>query len=90
MDIYCPKCGEPWDNDTLHDVAEETDSTYAKVSAEFRKIGCEAIGSKHGEMLIDNGTSEALSALYDICGDDMDGAASLMDDFRFAGMLDLP
>jgi hypothetical protein len=23
MDIICPKCGEPWDHDSLHDVAQE-------------------------------------------------------------------
>lgn len=23
MDIYCPTCGEPWDIDSLHDVATE-------------------------------------------------------------------
>ena len=29
MDIYCRKCGEPWDNDELHEQAAENGSTYA-------------------------------------------------------------
>lgn len=32
MDLYCAKCGEPWDNDTFHDVADENGSTYAEVA----------------------------------------------------------
>lgn len=47
MDIYCPVCGEPWDNESLHEevalrnqVGEDT--SYAVVSAEFRRDGCKA------------------------------------------------
>jgi predicted nucleic acid-binding Zn ribbon protein len=28
MDINCPKCGEAWDMDELHDIAEENDTVF--------------------------------------------------------------
>ena len=28
MDLYCPRCGEPWDNDTFHDVAQQNAEEY--------------------------------------------------------------
>lgn len=89
MDVYCPKCSEPFDLDEFHDIADEQDSTYAKVTAAFRLNGCEAIGSRHGNMepqrdkTYDLTPAEASSALYDLLGDDMDGAAAMLDDMGF-------
>lgn len=40
MDIYCPRCAEPWDNDEMHYTAEEFETTYEKVKAAFRSVGC--------------------------------------------------
>ena len=77
MDLLCPKCREPWENDYIHDHAAEVGSTYAKVSADFRIRGCEAFGERHGEMTAD----PAIAELYDLLGDDMDGAASMFEDF---------
>jgi hypothetical protein len=93
MDIYCPikGCNEPWDNDTLHEVAEETGKTYEEVAAQFRRIGCEALwNSKHNVTEEEQRDShhgltagEAAAALYDILGDDMDGVAAMLEDMRF-------
>ena len=73
MDILCPICAEPVDNDELHSYAKEIESTYHAVAADYRKRGCKAIGMKHST---NSRSAEAARAcvVYDILGDDMDGA----------------
>lgn len=118
MDLYCPKCGEPWDFDSLHDEAQARyaipyyvegtknknpaydedayQAIYRQVSAKFRTNGCEALSTafdiSHGSPDPDDAErdrtygltrAEAASALYDILGDDMDGAAAMLDDMSF-------
>ena len=73
MDILCPICAEPVDNDELHIYAKEIESTYRAVAADYRKRGCTAIGMKHNA----NSSSpmaETARVVYDTLGDDMDGA----------------
>ncbi len=73
MDILCPICAEPVDNDELHIYAKEIESTYRAVAADYRKRGCKAIGMKHNA----NSSSpmaETARVVYDTLGDDMDGA----------------
>lgn len=78
MDLYCPKCAEPWDNDSLHDAAKENGTSYKVVANVFRSEGCVALGSKHGE-----GTAPAgIAVLYELLGDDMDGAAAEFEDLH--------
>ena len=93
MDILCPKCAEPWDMDTLHEVAEEEGTTYEAVSARFRTEGCKALGTSHNVISADNDPEEAdrrqlgamvADAMYDALGDDLDGAAAMLEDFGFA------
>ena len=90
MDIYCPKCGEPWDNDELHEVVSErhangdTNATYNAVAREFRGKGCEVFGCSHGEY---SEAAQFAAVAYDLLGDDMDGAASMMDDAYYFGLL---
>jgi hypothetical protein len=97
MDLICPIDREPWDNDSLHEevaarIAEgKWDTTYRDVAAAFRSRGCKALETAFGPQVCepDNSlTSAAASAMYDLLGDDMDGAASMMDDFDYLGMLD--
>lgn len=96
MDLYCPICLEPWDNDTLHDVADEAAfdndterDSYAKVAALFRTKGCGVAffgtGYQHGhcrppEPQDDGFERSAVGIIYELLGDDMDGAASMMED----------
>lgn len=77
MDLYCSKCSEPVDNDYFHDRADEIGSTYREVAADFRVRGCEALGWSHGE----GAANPYADALYDLLGDDMDGAAAMMEDY---------
>ena len=83
MDVFCRNCGEPVDTDEFHSIAEEQGSTYSNVAADFRKRGCVAVyGGKCSP--VDPGDSESLSMaeragiVYDMLGDDMDGAASML------------
>lgn len=89
MDIYCVKCGEPWEIDYLHDVADELGSTFNAVRQGFSRRGCEALGASHGDMG-QIGATRALyaSALFDLMGDDIDGIASELDDAMALGFLD--
>lgn len=98
MDVLCPSCTEPWDNDTLHDEAEARAeagmprATYAEVAADFRRLGCRALtGLDVGASWCEPQNSlksEGLSVIAELMGDDMDGYASLVEDFEWAGMFD--
>jgi hypothetical protein len=80
MDIKCPICREPWDNDTIHDYAGETGSTYAEVSKLFRTKGCGVAFDDWGITCEKSQGSEILSELADLLGDDLDGYASMVED----------
>lgn len=89
MDLYCCKCGEPVEHDMLHDVAKATGNTYAEVASDYRVNGCTALGMTHNRPREDRDEvfnltpQEASAALYDMLGDDMDGAAAMMEDMGF-------
>lgn len=118
MDVYCPKCGEPWENDTIHDRVvelglaepfylpstdrfsiqreknpaydtEKSQAAYRKLAAEFRSKGCVVLGGTCSEPsgARDNvyglTAQDAAAALYDVLGDDMDGAASILADMGY-------
>ena len=91
MDIYCRDCGEPWDNDCLHDVAKELGTTYSKVATNFSRIGCKAlISDEYGQMTFckPDRKASARGVLADILGDDMDGYSATLEDMEYMGMLD--
>lgn len=86
MDLYCPKCNEPCDVYEFHDVANEQGKTYEEVSRGFRSDGCSSLGwSCSGSISADRGMK--LEALYDLLGDDVDGAAALIEDFEYVGLI---
>lgn len=99
MDIICPKCAEPWDNDSIHEEVDnrrddgDTTADYYKIAAEFRRKGCQtftyAWDGDCGNQLTDRQAFRAQLAgvAYDMLGDDMDGAASLLDDYFWAHKL---
>lgn len=97
MDIYCKWCEEPWDMYEAHDIAKATDRSYKQVMASFRSIGCAAFSEGMvGIVAIDKNCVDddaevnvGLQSIYDHAGDDMDGAASDIEDFRYMEMLDL-
>lgn len=93
MDIYCSLCGEPWDNDCLHEEADATGRSYTEVSRDFRIKGCSALAVEYGGQCSAPSTrtdrtfgltaQDAAGALYDILGDDMDGASAMLEDMGF-------
>jgi len=89
MDIYCPKCAEPWDIDSLHDAAKEFSCTYDEVWKQFKQSGCSALGSKCNIKDDEPRSLKAMAsgALMDIMGDDMDGVAATLEDFDYIGLL---
>lgn len=86
MDVYCPKrgCNEPVDQDYFHDVADMNETSYREVARDFQQRGCEALGETHN-VGNDDGRGEVMSAMFDLLGDDIDGAAAMMEDFEYMG-----
>ena len=93
MDIRCPICSEPWDLDTLHDEVTERfddqarsetpyEDLFGQVRRDFSRQGCEALGSRHAQTTADPIVSE----IYALMGDDLDGAASLLEDAEALGL----
>lgn len=88
FDIPCPRCGEPWDNDSLHEIAEREgevyenvpyDAIFSRVQADFRRRGCEIFDvshNTHGNRQV----AEATSMLMDIMPDDFDGVVAMLQD----------
>jgi hypothetical protein len=94
MDIYCGRCGEPWDIESLHEESDYRRSegepvTVARVRADFAARGCVAFSfATDTECELDTGNVRAMAsgALMDLLGDDIDGVAALLDDAEALGM----
>ena len=88
VDIYCVKCGEPWELDTFHDVADERGVTFSVAVEEFQRAGCVATGWVSGCERATGGAAAAragaMSVLCELLGDDVDGIASEMADWDAA------
>ena len=94
-DVLCPKCREPWELDSIHNRTEElypelakTDYqlAFSKAYSQFRAQGCEFFGTS---CYMPQKRSAALDAIYEIIGDDVDGAISEIQDYEyFFGGLD--
>jgi hypothetical protein len=81
MDIKCHKCREPWDMDSLHDlVSEGTYPNFDEAYEAFKQNGCEVFGTSHGE-LMSPGEQDMYAELAFTLGDDVDGLASMLEDF---------
>lgn len=87
MDINCPKCAEPIDNEEFHYVAEAEGITYNEVVRGFRKIGCPMVNMQCNEETLGSFKSQAASAMFELMGDDADGVSAMMDDFEYMGMI---
>ena len=87
MDIYCRKCGEPWDNDELHEVAEEHGRTYDEVRELFARNGCAVFDTKCYVLEGDEVSvvGEAFAILAEL--GDWDGAMSEVADLRDLGVI---
>jgi hypothetical protein len=86
MDIYCPRCSEPWDVYELHTAVEEGYAAdYDDARSQFYSVGCGVLFG--GPPCRENRTlkSEASLVLADVLGGDLDGVAALLEDFEYEG-----
>ena len=76
-DLHCTKCGEPWELDCISEPGE-----YGLTVKGSRIVSCSACAwhAERGNLLA--GTAAAAAAMHDILGDDIDGVASMMQDYR--------
>jgi hypothetical protein len=90
MDVYCRNCGEPWENETLHEVAEEMGKTYSQVAKAFSTKGCKAFDGSDYETshCTADSRANARGAIADLLGDDMDGMSAMLEDLEYMGLLD--
>lgn len=80
MDIPCTICGEPFDMDELHYIAEETNTTHDQVREQFYRDGCRIVMGS-ATRCTPTGNSSARFELADILGSDIDGYAAMTEDF---------
>lgn len=85
MNLYCTKCGEPWERDSFHEVANDTGREFGAVRRQFTAVGCSALsGVYFGDVRCnpngDRRRADLSGVLFDLLGDDVDGVASFLDD----------
>ena len=82
MDLLCMRCGEPWDRLSLEDEFNPVEKRQFLAG-----VCCPACkGVQDAEEFADRGdrtafAREAQAAIIDALGDDLDGAAAMMEDF---------
>lgn len=74
MDIYCPRCGEPWELDYVNHEMTRTERADLLAGR-----GCSR-ECRNGPAQ-DSRRSMIAASVLEACGDDLDGAAALMEDF---------
>lgn len=88
MDIYCPVCGEPWELECFHDVADEKQIAFSQACRDFRRDGCVSTGwvrkceRPSFEDAWSRAMADAAATLFEVLGDDVDGVASMLEDFE--------
>ena len=89
MDIRCPKCGEPWDIDSLHDEADYLGETFQVVKTRFFAEGCGEVFGVSGCSTSKNPAAASVASLaHELMGDDIDGIASMLEDAEWMGLID--
>lgn len=76
-DVHCTKCGEPWDMDCLHEPEE-----YGLTLRGRMIVACSACAwhASQGFPMLD--AAALTGALHDVMGDDVDGVAAMLQDWR--------
>lgn len=71
MDIFCPKCGEPWD------IAELVEANIS--IRRFRRDGCSVFNTRCNTVRNEE-IAEKSAIIFDLLGEDLDGIASMSQD----------
>ena len=75
MDLYCKRCGEPYDMDHVNFEMEPLERARF-----YHGDGCP---SCYGKTVAERpGIAEAMEVLHELLGDDTDGLAAMMEDFE--------
>ena len=87
MDIYCDRCGEPWEIDSLHDVFDGNGRaiSYAAAAKRFERFGCgafEAGDSPCNNSMVDPRRAAMAEAALALSGHPDDWASDV-DSFDF-------
>ena len=81
-DLFCPRCGEPWDLDSLHELVDAgTSATFTDAARLFHTEGCGAAFNGRRCVKSDSFKAKAAEVLFDVLGDDVDGIASELADY---------
>ena len=97
-DIFCPRCGEPWDVDSLAEEAAARKeegaprATYDEVIVDFRTKGCGETMTAYGfgrpcQETPLNPIANASKALFELLGNDVDGVANETEDLIAMGAI---
>ena len=86
MNIYCLNCGESWDVCHVSDCRAEFDFSEKGTG---KIVGCPCcLGKPQNLTQKEKQVLEAKSIVADLLGDDVDGLASMYDDFEYLGLFD--
>ena len=79
MDLYCSRCGEPWDMDyVLHDDPKEFDYHHGRISS---CPTCQRTPDSELKLSpTQKNRADIAGVLADVLGDDVDGIAAEMED----------
>ncbi len=92
MDIFCANCGEPWDVSSVAEVrhGQDTDPAW-KLNRSGYPLNCPCCPKgKDGKPKMQEKKSpraKAAAIVADLLGDDIDGAACLLEDGEFLGLM---
>lgn len=78
MDIYCPRCGEPWD---AYGARQALDMTREEYNSMMEGTGCPCCAGKEVEKRPVRAEMSAIAR--DLSGDDVDGMAADLEDMEF-------
>lgn len=85
MDIYCQRCGEPWEVCGLWDFEEDD---YKGARKDFlRGKGCPSCSWGASAPEEQPPQARATEAMIDILGDDIDGVASELEEIDYLGIM---
>lgn len=79
-DIYCTVCGEPWDVEELHFLADDTDREFVDVLREFRKSGCGVFDARCSPR--PSIMSAVSRSAFEMMEDDVDGIVAVCEDYK--------
>jgi len=87
MDIYCLNCGEPFEVTEVYD--DPTGFEFGASRGQIKSCPC-CHGKK--EAAVTDPKQKArlnnIALMAELLGDDVDGLASMIDDFDYVGLLD--